>query len=62
MPRAEFLIGFLKPRIAVEETIDAQGRFCFDVALSLVVVGRMVRYRGWLEADEAGPAPFSPHS
>ncbi|RJF88883.1 DUF4166 domain-containing protein [Oleomonas cavernae] len=56
------LPGFLEPRIAVEETIDAQGRFHFDVALSLPLVGRMVRYRGWLEADEAGPAPFSPHS
>jgi hypothetical protein len=56
------LPGFLKPRIAVEETIDMQGHFHFDVALSLPLIGRMVRYRGWLAPDDSGPAPFSPHS
>jgi len=56
------LPGRLKPRIAVEETLDTQGRFHFDVGLNLPLLGRMVRYRGWLAADDSGPAPFSPHS
>lgn len=38
----------LAPRSDTSEDIDAQGRFRFDVDISLPLVGRLVRYRGWL--------------
>jgi hypothetical protein len=41
LPRA------LWPRIAAAET-EEEGRFCFDVQIGLPLVGRLVRYRGWL--------------
>jgi NAD(P)-dependent dehydrogenase (short-subunit alcohol dehydrogenase family) len=44
MPRA------WAPTTATHEKIDAEGRFAFDVEIGLPIVGRMVRYRGWLEA------------
>lgn len=43
MPRA------LGPSTVAFEEVDAEGRFVFDVTISLPVVGRLVRYRGWLE-------------
>lgn len=36
------------PRTATHEQIDAEGRFAFDVEIGLPVLGRVVRYRGWL--------------
>lgn len=39
----------LLPRIAANERGDAAGRFRFDVAIALPGIGRLVRYRGWLE-------------
>jgi hypothetical protein len=27
---------------------EEQGRFCFDVQIGLPLMGRLVRYRGWL--------------
>ena len=43
LPRA------LAPGSAASESVDAEGRFCFDVELSLPCgLGRIVRYRGWL--------------
>jgi hypothetical protein len=44
MPRA------WAPTTVTHEKIDAEGRFAFDVEIGLPVAGRMVRYRGWLEA------------
>jgi Domain of unknown function (DUF4166) len=41
LPRA------LWPRIAAAES-EQEGRFCFDVQIGLPLVGRLVRYRGWL--------------
>ena len=39
----------LAPRSFATETVDAEGRFCFDVALHLPFgMGQVVRYRGWL--------------
>jgi hypothetical protein len=38
----------LFPIIAAGERIDAQGRFRFEVEIGLRLVGRLVRYRGWL--------------
>jgi saccharopine dehydrogenase-like NADP-dependent oxidoreductase len=42
------LPGFLTPRSDTREFVDAQGRFCFDVDISLPGLGRVVRYEGWL--------------
>lgn len=42
LPRA------LGPSTRAHEEVDAQGRFVFDVEISAPLVGRLVRYRGWL--------------
>ena len=42
LPRA------LGPSTRAHEEVDAEGRFVFDVDISLPLVGRLVRYRGWL--------------
>lgn len=38
----------LAPRTTAHEEVDAEGRFVFDVEISLPLIGRLVRYRGWL--------------
>jgi hypothetical protein len=38
----------LRPTTRALERVDAQGRFRFDVALFLPLVGLLVHYRGWL--------------
>lgn len=45
------LPGFLTPRSDTREFVDAQGRFCFDVDISLPLLGRVVRYEGWLSLE-----------
>ncbi len=47
----------LWPRVAARETVDA-GRFNFDVAIGLPLLGLLVRYRGWLtrHGDEVSGA------
>ncbi|WP_237353253.1 SDR family oxidoreductase [Xanthobacter sp. YC-JY1] len=55
---AGYCAGLPLPRalLPISETIesmDAEGRVTFDVAISLPRVGRIVRYRGWLVPDEA---------
>jgi len=42
LPRA------LAPSTSAHEEVDAEGRFVFDVEISLPLIGRLVRYRGWL--------------
>lgn len=37
----------LLPRVRACEFVVV-GRFCFDVSIALPIVGRLVRYRGWL--------------
>ena len=44
----------LAPRTLTHEQIDAEGRFAFDVEIGLPMLGRVVRYRGWLTV--ANPA------
>jgi hypothetical protein len=39
---------FLAPRIAAREWEDKEGRFRFDVAVALPLVGDVVAYSGWL--------------
>lgn len=38
----------LTPTSVTRETVDALGRFHFDVDVGLPGIGRIVRYRGWL--------------
>ncbi len=43
----------LAPRTVTSETVDAQGRFVFDVHIALPWGGRLVHYQGWLRrADQ----------
>jgi len=39
---------FLAPRSRTREYEDEQGRFCFDVELTLPVLGLFAHYKGWL--------------
>lgn len=39
---------FLTPQTQALATVDAQGRYTFDVTIALPLFGRLVRYRGWL--------------
>nr|WP_281378542.1 SDR family oxidoreductase [Brevundimonas lenta] len=39
---------FLAPSTRAHEQIDAEDRFVFDVEISMPLIGRLVRYRGWL--------------
>jgi hypothetical protein len=44
------LLPWLRPDSITRETVDADGRFCFDVAVHLPLAGLMVRYQGYLQA------------
>ncbi|MBJ7447402.1 MAG: DUF4166 domain-containing protein [Brevundimonas sp.] len=46
-----FLPQALAPHTRTHERIDAEGRFVFDVEISVPLIGRLVRYCGWLERD-----------
>jgi hypothetical protein len=50
------LPSFLGPTTRASERVDERGRFRFDVALLLPLVGLLVHYRGWLlpEWEERG--------
>lgn len=49
------------PRSEARETVDAQGRFCFDVALFAPFSDQLiVRYRGWLTRAMADPSTANP--
>jgi hypothetical protein len=39
---------FLLPRSHATERVDTDGRFCFDVPISLPGLGLLTHYRGWL--------------
>ncbi len=39
---------FLLPKSQAREFVDAKGRFYFEIELSLPLIGRIVRYEGWL--------------
>jgi len=49
---------WLTPWTRARESVDALGRFTFDVEIGLPGIGRLVRYRGWLVAP-AGPSTDS---
>lgn len=46
------LPGFLAPRSQAREYQDEQGRFCFDVELTLPLIGLFAHYKGWLLPQE----------
>lgn len=39
---------FLAPATRANASVDEHGRYRFDVLITLPVIGRLVRYRGWL--------------
>lgn len=50
---------FLAPRIAAREW-EEEGRFRFEVAVAMPLIGRVIRYTGWLEPlSDAPPAQRS---
>jgi hypothetical protein len=49
----------LWPRIVANERVDDAGRFRFDVTIGLPGIGRLVRYRGWLEPADITAAAAS---
>lgn len=51
----------LSPTTRTHEQLDAEGRFAFDVEICAPLIGRLVRYRGWLERAEEAVSPPSPH-
>lgn len=40
--------AMLLPRGVSHEYQDAEGRFCFDIGAELPMLGRLIRYHGWL--------------
>ncbi|WP_171174564.1 DUF4166 domain-containing protein [Ruegeria sp. HKCCD8929] len=49
---------WLLPRSTTTERQDSDGRFCFDVAAALPFLGRLIRYRGWLQPAKDGTYGF----
>ena len=49
------LPGFLLPRSTTWESVDAEGRACFDVRLDLPLGGHVATYSGWLVPDDDPP-------
>lgn len=47
----------LMPSAEARETVDADGRFRFDVKLSLPFFGLLAHYRGWLKPRERSDGP-----
>lgn len=48
---------FLMPSAEARETVDADGRFRFDVRLSLPFFGLLAHYRGWLKPRGSSDGP-----
>ena len=51
--------AFLAPRSVATETADADGRFRFDVPITLPLLGTLVHYSGYLEPEEVEATPVS---
>jgi Domain of unknown function (DUF4166)/Saccharopine dehydrogenase NADP binding domain len=54
------LPAWLAPHGEASETVDASGRFRFDVPITVPWLGRLVRYRGWLAPEAPMPGPTPP--
>lgn len=50
------LPAFLAPSSTARESVDAAGRFRFDVPIALPLIGRLTHYSGWLEREEVEAA------
>jgi hypothetical protein len=48
---------WLLPRSTARESVDAEGRFAFDVPIALPLIGRVAHYRGWLAASRPCERP-----
>jgi hypothetical protein len=44
------LPAWTTPRIACLESVDGE-RFLFDIDVAFPLIGHVIHYRGWLEAD-----------
>jgi hypothetical protein len=53
------LPGFMVPCSDATETTDSDGRFCFDVPITLPLTGRIVHYQGMLTITGPGHANAS---
>ncbi len=51
------LPAMMAPRSTATESVDADGRFRFDVPIALPLIGRLTHYSGWLELEEVEAAP-----
>jgi hypothetical protein len=51
------LPAFLAPSVFTFES-ERDGRYHFEVEASLPLLGRIVRYQGWLERENSAPAPW----
>lgn len=57
MPVVDWKVGaiplplFLAPKSETLEFQDDQGRFCFDVKVTLPIIGVLMHYQGWLIAE-----------
>lgn len=50
------LATFLAPKSIATESVDAEGRFRFDVPIALPLIGRLTHYSGWLALEEVEAA------
>ncbi len=48
---------FLAPSVRTFES-ECKGRYQFEVEASLPLLGRIVRYAGWLEREDPAPTPW----
>jgi len=53
------LPDWLAPRSTATESVDEQGRFCFDVPIALPLIGQLTHYSGWLVPEELEAAAAS---
>ena len=51
------LPGFLAPSVRTFES-ERDGRYRFEVEAGLPLLGRIVRYAGWLEREDSAPTPW----
>lgn len=42
---------FFAPRSKTKEFVDDEGRYAFDIDLSVPFLGRLIAYRGWLNVE-----------
>ena len=53
------LPGFLAPESETREYMDGEGRFCFDVRITVPLAGLLAHYRGWLTPGASDTRHFA---